>query len=65
MSALVYEPKFGGWGEGCGVSANKYSCALGAQISFEDLIPYYYVGDLQNTLFLDGKKVKNKKNKKK
>ncbi len=30
-SALVYEPKCGGGG--CGVSANEYSCAHGAQIS--------------------------------
>jgi len=36
-SALVYEPKCGGRG-GCGVSANEYSCAHGAQINFGDLI---------------------------
>ncbi len=35
-SALVYEPKCGGGG-GCGVSANEYSCAHGAQIIFGDL----------------------------
>jgi hypothetical protein len=33
-SALVYEPKCGG---GCGISANEYSCAHGAQINFRDL----------------------------
>jgi hypothetical protein len=27
-------------GEGCGVSANEYSCAHGAQINFRDLTPY-------------------------
>jgi hypothetical protein len=45
-SALVYEPKCGGWGGGgvCGVSANKYSCTHGAQISFGDLIPYLNYG---------------------
>jgi hypothetical protein len=37
-SALVYEPKCGG-GSGCGVSANEYSCAHGAQINFGDLTP--------------------------
>ncbi len=37
-SALVYEPKCGGWI--CGVSANEYSCAHGAQINFGDLTPY-------------------------
>jgi hypothetical protein len=40
-SALVYEPKCGGKrGEGCGVSANEYSCTHGAQINFGDLTPY-------------------------
>jgi hypothetical protein len=34
-SALVYEPKCGRGG--CGVSANEYSCAHGAQIKFGDL----------------------------
>ena len=29
-----------GVGEGCGVSANGFSCAHGAQINFGDLIPY-------------------------
>ncbi len=38
-SALVYEPKCGGGG-GCGVSANEYSCAHGAQINFGDLTHY-------------------------
>ncbi len=46
-SALVYEPKCmgmgGGWG--CGVSANEYSCALGAQIKFGDLTPYLTYGE--------------------
>jgi hypothetical protein len=28
--------------EGCGVSANEYSCALGGHINFEDLTPYGY-----------------------
>ncbi len=37
-SALVYEPKCGGGGRGCGVSANDYSCAHGALINFGD--PY-------------------------
>jgi hypothetical protein len=37
-SALVYEPKYGEGG-GCGVSANEYSCAHGAQINFADLTP--------------------------
>jgi hypothetical protein len=36
-SALVYEPKRGVGG--CGVSANEYSCAHGAQINFGDLTP--------------------------
>jgi hypothetical protein len=43
-SALVYEPKFGGMGEGCGVSANEYSCANEAQINFGDLTPYLTYG---------------------
>ncbi len=29
-----------GGGGGCGVSANEFSCAHGAQISFGDLTPY-------------------------
>jgi len=29
-----------GKGGGCGVSANEYSCAHGAQINFGDLTPY-------------------------
>jgi hypothetical protein len=61
-SALVYEPKCGGKGS-CRVSANKYSCARGAQINFEDLTPSLtYVGDWQNTLFQDVRKTKNQKN---
>ncbi len=40
-SALVYEPKCGGkGGGGCGVSANEFFCAHGAQISFGDLTTY-------------------------
>ncbi len=31
----MYEPR--GGGGGCGVSANEYSCANGAQINFGDL----------------------------
>jgi hypothetical protein len=40
-------PNAEGWGGGdpggvaaCGVSANEYSCAHGAQIKFGDLTPY-------------------------
>jgi hypothetical protein len=34
-------PNAGGGGCcGCGVSANEYCCAHGAQINFEDLTPY-------------------------
>jgi hypothetical protein len=43
-SFLVYEPKFGGWGVGCGVSALMYSCARGAQINFGDQTPYLTYG---------------------
>ncbi len=39
-STLVYEPKCGGESWSCGVSANEYSCAHGAQINFGDLTPY-------------------------
>jgi hypothetical protein len=39
-SALVYEPICVGGGGGCGVSANEYSSADGAQINFRDLTPY-------------------------
>ena len=39
-SALVYVPKCGGGVGGCGVSANEYSCAHGAQINVEALAPY-------------------------
>jgi hypothetical protein len=41
-STLVYEHKCGGMG--CGVSANEYSCVLGAQINFGDLTPYLTSG---------------------
>jgi hypothetical protein len=44
-SALVYESQCGGMGGGgCGVSANEYSCAHGAQINFGDLPPYLTYG---------------------
>ncbi len=39
-SAGVYEPKCGGKGGRCGVSANEYSSANGAQINFGDLTQY-------------------------
>jgi hypothetical protein len=39
-SVLVYGPKCGGWGGGCGVLANEYSRAHGAQINFGDINPY-------------------------
>jgi hypothetical protein len=36
-------------GEGCGVSANEYSCAHRAQINFEDLTPYLtYASDVRS-----------------
>jgi hypothetical protein len=39
-SALVYEPKCRGGGGGCcGVTANEFTCAHGAQINFCDLTP--------------------------
>ncbi len=34
------EPKWGGGGRGCGVSANAYSCAHGAKIIYGDLTLY-------------------------
>jgi hypothetical protein len=37
-----------GVGEGCDVSANEYSCALRAQINFEDLTPYLTGGGQLN-----------------
>jgi hypothetical protein len=42
--ALVDEPKCGGWGWGCGVPANEYSCAHGAQINFGDPASYLTYG---------------------
>ncbi len=33
---------------GCGVSADEYSCAHGAQINFGDLIPYLKVHKHEN-----------------
>jgi hypothetical protein len=38
------EPQCGEIG-GCGVSANEYSCAHGAQINFRDLTPYLTYGE--------------------
>ncbi len=38
IAPLYMSPNAGGGG--CGVSANDYSCALGAQINFGDLTPY-------------------------
>ncbi len=35
-----------GWGVGCGVSANEYNCAYGAQINFGDPTPYFVFADL-------------------
>jgi hypothetical protein len=47
-SALVYEPKCGGWGGGScrrRISADEYSCTYtGAQINFGDLTPYLTYG---------------------
>ncbi len=45
-SALVYEPKCGGEGGGCGVSVNEYSSAprRRAQINFGDLTLYLTYG---------------------
>jgi hypothetical protein len=34
-NALVFEPKCGGGGGGCGVSANEYSCAHGARMKLK------------------------------
>ncbi len=39
-SALVYEPKCGGEGGSCGVSANEYSSTQEPKINFGDLTPY-------------------------
>ncbi len=39
ISALIYEPKCGGRGGGCWVSANEHSCAHGAQKNFGDVTP--------------------------
>jgi hypothetical protein len=39
-------------GGGCGVSANEYSCAHGAQMKFRDLAPYFtYVVDTPTLSF--------------
>ncbi len=48
--SLVYELKWGDGGGGCGVSANEYSCAHGAQINFGDLTPYLTYGLYQGYL---------------
>jgi hypothetical protein len=37
-------PNAGGRGRGCGVSANEYSSAHGAQINFGDVSPYLTYG---------------------
>ncbi len=50
-SALVCEPKCGGEGGCCGVSANDYSCAHGAQINFKVLTPYLTYGIQQRSTF--------------
>ncbi len=39
-SALVYEPKCGGRGGDCGISANEYRCTHRAQINLGNLTPY-------------------------
>jgi hypothetical protein len=52
-SAPDFESKCGGRGGGCGcgVSANEYSCAHGAQINFVDLILYLtYVYNYQKLI---------------
>jgi hypothetical protein len=43
LSFAVYNLRGEGVG-GCGVSANEYSCANGAQINFEHLTPYLIYG---------------------
>jgi hypothetical protein len=48
-SSLVYEPKTRGEGGGCGVSANEYSSAHGAQSILGDLTPYLIYGCGTNT----------------
>jgi hypothetical protein len=45
-NSALYEPKCRGGGGGCGVSANEYSCAHGAQINFRDLTPHLTYGFL-------------------
>jgi hypothetical protein len=40
MSSILADHLRGEGGGGCGVSANEYSCANGAQINFRDLTPY-------------------------
>ena len=54
----------GGGGKGCGVSANEYSCAHGAQIHFGYLTPYLnygYCGFLREDEGLDTDKTTTKK----
>jgi hypothetical protein len=46
----------------CGVSANEYSCAHGAQINFGDLTPYLTYGTLikkENKIFLLYKEIQS------
>ncbi len=43
-------PNAGGGGS-CGVSANEYSCAHGAQINFGDPTPYLTYGKIKNVQF--------------
>ncbi len=42
--ADLKRPNAGRGGGSCGVSANEYSCAQGAQINFGDLTPYLTYG---------------------
>jgi hypothetical protein len=51
-SALVYEPKCWEGGGGCGVSANDYRCAHGAQVNFGDLNPYSTYGCIFCTMYI-------------
>jgi hypothetical protein len=52
-SALVNEPKWGGGGGVCRVSAKEYSCAHGAQINFGDPTPYLAYGLNPGLLWFD------------
>jgi hypothetical protein len=44
MAPSYTSPNAGGGGYECGVSANEYSCAHGAQINFGDLTPFLTYG---------------------